>query len=65
MREVANMAQEKLGVSCEVIDLQTILPWDIDTICKVTDDIWKLKNTIAECSLQLPLRPCGTSDVGP
>lgn len=36
MREVANMAQEKLGVSCEVIDLQTILPWDIDTVCKVT-----------------------------
>ncbi|TWW79618.1 2-oxoisovalerate dehydrogenase subunit beta, mitochondrial [Takifugu rubripes] len=34
MREVASMAQEKLGVSCEVIDLQTILPWDIDTVCK-------------------------------
>lgn len=31
------MAQEKLGVSCEVIDLQTILPWDIETVCKVTD----------------------------
>lgn len=37
MREVASMAQEKLGVSCEVIDLQTILPWDIDTVCKVTE----------------------------
>ncbi|MBN3272757.1 ODBB dehydrogenase, partial [Polyodon spathula] len=35
MREVANMAQEKLGVSCELIDLQTILPWDTDTVCKV------------------------------
>ncbi|KAF3840149.1 hypothetical protein F7725_018866 [Dissostichus mawsoni] len=34
MREVANMAQEKLGVSCEVIDLQTILPWDVETVCK-------------------------------
>ncbi|XP_056617682.1 2-oxoisovalerate dehydrogenase subunit beta, mitochondrial [Triplophysa dalaica] len=34
MKEVASMAQEKLGVSCEVIDLQTILPWDIDTVCK-------------------------------
>lgn len=31
------MAQEKLGVSCEVIDLQTILPWDIETVCKVTE----------------------------
>ncbi|XP_074510806.1 2-oxoisovalerate dehydrogenase subunit beta, mitochondrial isoform X2 [Sebastes fasciatus] len=34
MREVANMAQEKLGVSCELIDLQTILPWDEETIIK-------------------------------
>lgn len=32
--EVAKIAQEKLGVSCEVIDLRTILPWDSDTICK-------------------------------
>ncbi|KAG2468237.1 ODBB dehydrogenase, partial [Polypterus senegalus] len=35
LKEVANMAQEKLGVSCEIIDLKTILPWDIDTVCKV------------------------------
>ncbi|XP_078398582.1 2-oxoisovalerate dehydrogenase subunit beta, mitochondrial isoform X2 [Cetorhinus maximus] len=34
LREVASMAQEKLGVSCEVIDLKTILPWDVETICK-------------------------------
>lgn len=35
IKEVAAMAQEKLGVSCEVIDLRTILPWDTETICKV------------------------------
>ncbi|XP_052811632.1 2-oxoisovalerate dehydrogenase subunit beta, mitochondrial-like [Mya arenaria] len=31
--EVATMAKEQLGVSCEVIDLRTILPYDIETIC--------------------------------
>eukprot|EP00116_Pleurobrachia_bachei_P010546 sb/3470808/ len=30
--EVAAMAQEQLGVSCEVIDLQTIVPYDAQTI---------------------------------
>lgn len=34
MREVAAMAQEKLGVSVEVIDLRTLLPYDLDTICQ-------------------------------
>ncbi|KAK3603004.1 hypothetical protein CHS0354_016820 [Potamilus streckersoni] len=32
LREVANMAQERLNVSCEVIDLRTILPYDFETI---------------------------------
>jgi hypothetical protein len=35
LQEVAKMAQEQLGVSCEVIDLQTIVPWDEDTVAKV------------------------------
>ena len=32
MREVAELAQAKLGVSCEVIDLVSILPWDRETV---------------------------------
>uniref|UniRef100_A0A0A9XMT4 2-oxoisovalerate dehydrogenase subunit beta, mitochondrial n=1 Tax=Lygus hesperus TaxID=30085 RepID=A0A0A9XMT4_LYGHE len=32
--EVAEMAQEKHNISCEVIDLCTILPWDEDTVYK-------------------------------
>lgn len=32
LREVATLAQEKLNVSCEVIDLRTILPWDEETV---------------------------------
>lgn len=34
LREVVNMVQEKLQASCELIDLRTILPWDMDTIAK-------------------------------
>lgn len=35
LREVATMAQEKLNVSCEVIDLRTLLPYDLETIITV------------------------------
>ncbi|XP_051170770.1 2-oxoisovalerate dehydrogenase subunit beta, mitochondrial [Leptopilina boulardi] len=34
LQEVADLAQEKLDVSCEIIDLVSILPWDIDTVCQ-------------------------------
>lgn len=32
LREVAEMAKEKLKISCEVIDLVSILPWDQETV---------------------------------
>ena len=35
LREVANMAKDKLDVSCELIDLRTILPWDVETVEQV------------------------------
>lgn len=45
--EVANMAKEKLGIECEVIDLVSILPWDTDTVCKVRSLSFKTqKNNI-------------------
>ena len=31
--EAAQIAQERLGISCEVIDLVSILPWDKEAIC--------------------------------
>ncbi|KAG8035270.1 hypothetical protein G9C98_001760 [Cotesia typhae] len=31
--ETADIVQEKLGTTCEVIDLMSILPWDIETVC--------------------------------
>ncbi|XP_067002790.2 2-oxoisovalerate dehydrogenase subunit beta, mitochondrial [Anabrus simplex] len=33
LRDVAELAHEKLNVSCEVIDLVSILPWDKTTVC--------------------------------
>lgn len=33
--EVADLVQKKLDVSCEVIDLISILPWDAELVCKV------------------------------
>lgn len=36
--EVVQQASKRLrdedGINCEVIDLQTILPWDVDTVCR-------------------------------
>ncbi|XP_031784509.1 2-oxoisovalerate dehydrogenase subunit beta, mitochondrial [Nasonia vitripennis] len=32
--EVADLVQNELGASCEVIDLYSILPWDVETVCK-------------------------------
>ncbi|XP_064473264.1 2-oxoisovalerate dehydrogenase subunit beta, mitochondrial-like [Ornithodoros turicata] len=32
LHEVAQLAQDRLNVSCEIIDLVTILPWDKETI---------------------------------
>lgn len=36
LREAAEMAKKELGVKCEVIDLVSILPWDWETVCKVS-----------------------------
>ncbi|RWS05156.1 2-oxoisovalerate dehydrogenase subunit beta-like protein [Dinothrombium tinctorium] len=32
LQEVCQMAQDMLNISCEVIDLQTIIPWDKETV---------------------------------
>jgi 2-oxoisovalerate dehydrogenase E1 component beta subunit len=32
LEEAVAMAKEKHGISCELIDLRTIYPWDVDTI---------------------------------
>lgn len=35
LNEVCDMAKEELQVECELIDLQTILPWDKQTVVEV------------------------------
>ncbi|KAJ8982774.1 hypothetical protein NQ317_018186 [Molorchus minor] len=34
LKEVAQLASSKFKASCEVIDLVSILPWDMETVCK-------------------------------
>ena len=35
LRKAHSMAKKELGVSCELIDLRTIIPWDVDTVVQV------------------------------
>lgn len=35
LRSAHAMAKDKLGVSCELLDLRTIIPWDVDTVAQV------------------------------
>jgi len=34
LQEAIKMAEEKLKISCELIDLRTIVPWDAETVEK-------------------------------
>ena len=36
LRQACIVAKEQLGVSCELIDLRTIVPWDEETVIKVS-----------------------------
>nr|CAG4650247.1 EOG090X0840 [Sida crystallina] len=36
LHEVCQLAKDKLNVSCELIDLVTLLPWDKETICQAS-----------------------------
>ena len=44
LRQACDMAREVLGVSCELIDLRTILPWDEDTVIKVKTRLYTCDN---------------------
>ncbi|CAG2058950.1 unnamed protein product, partial [Timema podura] len=58
--EAAQLAQKELGVSCEVIDLVTILPWDRETVCNVSNNspaASRLSTNVAVYKLLLLLAP--------
>lgn len=40
--EKACALAEKAGISCELIDLRTIMPWDVDTVCNSVSKTGKL-----------------------
>ena len=42
----ACLKAENLGISCELIDLRTLLPWDVDTVAKVITFISESKNQV-------------------
>ena len=50
MEAAAERMEKEDGVSCEVIDLQTIIPWDVDTVTKSVKKTGRLIVTHEACS---------------
>lgn len=42
LEEACDMANKEAGIQCELIDLQTILPWDTETVVKSVQKTGKL-----------------------
>lgn len=60
LNEVCDLAKQQLGAECEVIDLQTIIPWDKKTVVDVSLNSYSMimyntldVNTIPKPKLEL------------
>ena len=53
LRSARAMAKDELGVSCELIDLRTIIPWDVDTVAQVLNQHTHT-HTHTSCTQGLP-----------
>ena len=42
MQSACNLAQSQYGIHCELIDLQTLLPWDTETVVQSVQRTGKL-----------------------
>ena len=42
LEDACNLAMEKDGIQCELIDLQTIVPWDVECVTKSVNKTGKL-----------------------
>ena len=52
LRKACTMAWDQLGVSCELIDLRTLQPWDVDTVADVCE--WNTQWSL-QCSCKSSL----------
>lgn len=48
LQEVAQIAKDQLKINCEVIDLVSILPWDKQTVCNVSNRSNTMKHVFKE-----------------
>ena len=64
-QKACDMAKEKLGVSCELIDLRTVVPWDAHTVsesvtktgrCVVSHEAPKTSGFAAEVAAEIQQR---------
>ena len=50
LRQASAKAREELKISCEVIDLRTLQPWDVDTVANVRTNVKMLRELYGHCN---------------